>query len=62
MFFKELIELQKNVEKEENMNVFKFQQLKAMKVTEAVREDWKLDDTFRKVARDGSDQKKDDLA
>ena len=33
-----------------------------MRVTEAVREDWKLDEHFAKIRRDGSDQKKEDDA
>ena len=61
-FFKELIDLQKTVEEEENLKVFKFQQLKTLRVTEAVREDWKLDEAYNKVARDGSDQKGADFA
>ena len=57
-FFKEVIDLQKSVEEEENAKNFRFQQLKMMKVTEAVREQWKLRDHFAKRARDGSDQPK----
>ena len=60
MFFKEMIDLQKSVEEEENMQVFKFQQMKTLRVTEAVREDWKLDEVYGKVPRDGSDQKTED--
>ena len=50
------------MEEEENMKAFKFQQLKTLRVTEAVREDWKLDAAYRKIARDGSDQKQADFA
>ena len=57
-FFKEVIDLQKTVEEEENAKNFRFQQLKMMKVTEAVRDQWKLKETYAKRARDGSDQSK----
>ena len=33
-----------------------------MRVTEAVREDWKMDESIKKVPRDGSDQKGADFA